>query len=67
MVDLDRQHPGYGFAEHKGYSTPQHLAALRELGPCAIHRKSFSPFQPKEMDLFIEPVAPAMLPAAPLP
>jgi Holliday junction resolvase-like predicted endonuclease len=35
MVELDRQHPGYGFADHKGYSTPQHLAALRELGPCA--------------------------------
>jgi ribonuclease HII len=65
MVELDRQHPGYGFADHKGYSTPQHLAALRALGPCAIHRKSFAPFQPKEMDLFIEPVVPATLPVAP--
>lgn len=52
MVELDRQHPGYGFAEHKGYSTPQHLAALQQLGPCAIHRRSFSPFQPKAMELF---------------
>jgi ribonuclease HII len=55
MVELDRQYPGYGFAEHKGYSTPQHLAAVRELGPCAIHRRSFSPFQPKELQLFGDP------------
>jgi ribonuclease HII len=52
MVELDRQHPGYGFAEHKGYSTPQHLAALRQLGPCAIHRRSFAPFHPQPMELF---------------
>lgn len=52
MTDLDRQYPGYGFAEHKGYSTPQHLAAISQLGPCAIHRRSFSPFQPKELELF---------------
>jgi len=65
MVELDRRHPGYGFAEHKGYSTPQHLTAIRELGPCAIHRRSFAPFQPKEMDLFAEAAAPASLPALP--
>jgi len=65
MVELDRQHPGYGFADHKGYSTPQHLAALRELGPCAIHRRSFAPFQPKEMDLFADAASPASLPAPP--
>ena len=65
MVELDRRHPGYGFAEHKGYSTPQHLTAIRELGPCAIHRRSFAPFQPKEMDLFAEVAAPASLPALP--
>lgn len=43
MVELDRIHPGYGFAEHKGYPTPDHLAALRRLGPCSAHRRSFAP------------------------
>jgi len=43
MADLDREHPGYGFAEHKGYGTPQHLAALKLLGPCPHHRRSFAP------------------------
>ncbi len=54
MLEYDRLHPGYGFAVHKGYATPQHLAALAALGPCAIHRRSFSPIRPaeKELDLF---------------
>lgn len=43
MVALDAIHPGYGFAIHKGYSTPAHLTALRQLGPCAQHRRSFAP------------------------
>ncbi|MET3651576.1 ribonuclease HII [Dyella japonica] len=43
MVQLDREHPGYGFAEHKGYGTPAHLAALQRLGPCPHHRRSFAP------------------------
>ena len=43
MVALDAEHPGYGFARHKGYPTPDHLAALRRLGPCAEHRRSFAP------------------------
>jgi ribonuclease HII len=43
MVALDALHPGYGFAAHKGYSTPEHLAALERLGPCAQHRRSFAP------------------------
>ena len=43
MVQLDERFPGYGFASHKGYSTPEHLAALRERGPCEIHRRSFQP------------------------
>lgn len=43
MVELDSQHPGYGFATHKGYGTAQHMAALQSLGPCAIHRQSFAP------------------------
>lgn len=43
MVALDSEHPGYGFAVHKGYPTPAHLAALQRLGPCRQHRRSFAP------------------------
>lgn len=43
MIALDRVHPGYGFAEHKGYGTARHVAALRALGPCPLHRRSFAP------------------------
>ena len=43
MAALDAVYPGYGFAEHKGYGTARHLAALAALGPCAIHRRSFRP------------------------
>ena len=42
MVALDTQFPEYGFARHKGYATPEHLAALDRHGPCPIHRRSFS-------------------------
>jgi len=41
MVAMETDHPGYGFAEHKGYCTPGHSAALTELGPCPEHRYSF--------------------------
>jgi ribonuclease HII len=41
MVNLDRQFPEYGFVRHKGYGTPEHLAVLQRLGPCALHRRSF--------------------------
>ncbi|WP_455513855.1 ribonuclease HII [Porphyromonas sp.] len=41
MLELAQQYPGYGFAEHKGYPTPQHRAALAELGPSPVHRLSF--------------------------
>lgn len=41
MVELDHLHPGYGFARHKGYSTPEHYAALERLGPSPCHRRSF--------------------------
>ena len=41
--DLHAQYPGYGFATHKGYPTPEHLAALHRHGPCAAHRRSFAP------------------------
>ena len=43
MEAQERLHPGYGFARHKGYATAQHLAALKRLGPCPIHRRSFAP------------------------
>jgi ribonuclease HII len=43
MTQLDQRYPGYGFANHKGYSTPEHLAALKVFGPCEIHRRSFEP------------------------
>jgi ribonuclease HII len=41
MEDLEKKYPGYGFAQHKGYGTPEHQNAIRELGPCPIHRLSF--------------------------
>ena len=43
LRELDREYPAYGFARHKGYATPEHLAALALHGPCAAHRRSFSP------------------------
>lgn len=43
MLTLDARHPGYGFARHKGYPTPEHLAALERLGPIVEHRRSFGP------------------------
>jgi ribonuclease HII len=43
MVELCAQYPGYGFSKHKGYSVPEHLEALRMLGPSPVHRRSFAP------------------------
>lgn len=43
MERLERRHPGYGFARHKGYGTKAHLDALERLGPCAAHRLSYAP------------------------
>jgi ribonuclease HII len=45
MADLETAFPGYGFAKHKGYGTPQHQDALKTLGPCSVHRYSFAPCQ----------------------
>lgn len=56
MVELDKLYPGYGFADHKGYSTPFHFMALQELGVSEIHRRSFGPI--KEL-LQIETALPA--------
>jgi ribonuclease HII len=48
MQNLDEAFPGYGFALHKGYCTQQHFQAIRRLGPCPLHRRSFAPIK----DLF---------------
>lgn len=58
MEELDGKYPKYGFKQHKGYATDQHLEAIKAHGPCAIHRKSFDPVksmlnpQPTQIDLF---------------
>lgn len=43
VTEMDKDYPGYGFAEHKGYGTEGHIRRLREIGPCPLHRRSFSP------------------------
>lgn len=43
MIELDKKHPEYGFAQHKGYGTPEHIEALKKHGPCPAHRTSFAP------------------------
>jgi ribonuclease HII len=53
MVEYDRQYPGYGFAGHKGYGTRKHVAALKERGPCPIHRQSFAPLRPAQAEFFV--------------
>jgi len=45
MVALDAEYPGYGFAGHKGYNAPVHQEALRTLGPCPAHRRSWAPIR----------------------
>ena len=58
MLELDRIYPGYGFADHKGYPTPEHLKVLKQRGPLPVHRKSFAPVRevlaqdPAQQDLF---------------
>jgi len=49
MLLLDAQYPGYGLAQHKGYTTQQHLEALKKLGPSPIHRRSFAPVRQCEL------------------
>jgi ribonuclease HII len=46
-----RKYPRYGFDRHKGYPTRAHFEALREHGPCAIHRLSFSPLRQLDLEL----------------
>jgi ribonuclease HII len=45
MEEMDAHYPGYGFAAHKGYGVPEHAAALRRLGPCALHRMTWAPLR----------------------
>ncbi|MBQ2086758.1 MAG: ribonuclease HII [Selenomonas sp.] len=45
MDEYDKQYPEYGFAQHKGYGTAQHIEALKKYGPCPIHRLSFEPIR----------------------
>ena len=52
LVTLDREYPMYGFARHKGYGTPEHLAALDMHGPCPHHRKSFAPVLQASFDFW---------------
>jgi ribonuclease HII len=62
MVELDGRHPGYGFARHKGYPTPEHFEALRRLGASPSHRRSFAPVRevlrpsPTQVEMFPLPV-----------
>jgi ribonuclease HII len=58
MSELDAKYPGYGFAAHKGYPTPEHQRALEKLGACELHRRSFEPVKkalgliPEQQELF---------------
>jgi len=45
MLNYHQKFPQYGFDKHKGYGTKQHLSAIKQYGPCAIHRLSFAPFK----------------------
>jgi ribonuclease HII len=51
MIELDSGHPGYGFAQHKGYATPAHQSALATLGPCDLHRRTFDPIRTRLLDV----------------
>ena len=51
MTCLDRVWPAYGFAQHKGYGTAEHMEALRKHGPCPLHRWSFAPVSELELPL----------------
>ena len=50
LVELDAAYPAYGFAQHKGYPTPEHLAALARHGPCPAHRRSFAPVAQRTLE-----------------
>jgi ribonuclease HII len=54
LRQLDEIYPQYGLASHKGYATPEHRKALREHGPCALHRRSFAPVRSADPDAALE-------------
>ncbi len=49
MILADRDYPGYGFASNKGYGAAMHMVAIARMGPCDLHRLSFSPFKQSEL------------------
>ena len=51
MDKMDARYAGYGFARHKGYGTASHMEAIRRLGPCPIHRRTFAPVSQMTLDL----------------
>jgi len=53
MIEMGVTYAGYGFEKHYGYPTPEHLEALRRIGPCAIHRRSFAPVRDHEQACLI--------------
>jgi len=53
MKEIDESYPMYGFASHKGYGTPEHLAAIKLHGACPVHRLTFAPFRPVQAELFL--------------
>jgi ribonuclease HII len=54
MIDYHAMYPAYGFHEHKGYGTPNHLAAIKNYGPCPIHRMTFYPIRPVQTEFLNE-------------
>ena len=61
MVELCTKYPGYGFSQHKGYGVAAHLAALKQLGPTAVHRRSFRPVR-EAMGIFDDVIIAKQLP-----
>lgn len=57
MRELAARHPGYGFDHHMGYSTPEHLYCLQQLGPCQLHRRSFAPVRVARDAAGVDPFA----------
>lgn len=54
MLEADQKWPQYGFARHKGYPTPEHLAAVTAFGACPIHRLSFAPLRPASLPTSVQ-------------
>lgn len=57
MHEYDAMYPDYGFAQHKGYGTAEHLAALSKLGPSPIHRRTFAPVLQPTFDFLLDSAA----------